>query len=45
MEAKQTIYNFSAGPSVLPKEILKKAQDELLDYKGTLIKQKLIVIY
>lgn len=27
-----TIYNFSAGPAVLPKEVLKKAQAELLDY-------------
>lgn len=30
-----TIYNFSAGPAVLPKSVLKKAQDELLDYKGS----------
>ena len=28
------IYNFSAGPAVLPKEVLKKAADEMLDYKG-----------
>ena len=27
-----TIYNFSAGPAVLPKEVLKKAQAEFLDY-------------
>ncbi|EHJ52305.1 3-phosphoserine/phosphohydroxythreonine transaminase [Streptococcus macacae] len=27
-----TIYNFSAGPAVLPKSVLKKAQAELLDY-------------
>ena len=26
------IYNFSAGPAVLPKEVLKKAQAEFLDY-------------
>ncbi|WP_374285639.1 3-phosphoserine/phosphohydroxythreonine transaminase [Lactococcus sp.] len=25
-------YNFAAGPSVLPAEVLKKAQEELLDY-------------
>ncbi|SJZ68913.1 phosphoserine aminotransferase apoenzyme [Pilibacter termitis] len=29
------VYNFSAGPAVLPKEVLKKAQEELLDYKGS----------
>ncbi|HQP11077.1 MAG TPA: 3-phosphoserine/phosphohydroxythreonine transaminase [Candidatus Omnitrophota bacterium] len=28
------IYNFSAGPAVLPKEVLKKAADEMLDYRG-----------
>lgn len=30
-----TIYNFSAGPAVLPKEVLQKAQSEMLDYKGS----------
>lgn len=30
-----TIYNFSAGPAVLPKEVLKKAQAEFLDYANT----------
>ena len=29
------VYNFSAGPSMLPLEVLKTAQNELLDYKGT----------
>ncbi|MET3558370.1 phosphoserine aminotransferase [Streptococcus rupicaprae] len=29
------VYNFSAGPAVLPKEVLKKAQAEFLDYAGT----------
>lgn len=29
------VYNFSAGPSMLPLEALKKAQDELLDYQGS----------
>ena len=29
------VYNFSAGPSVLPAEVLKKAQEELIDYRGT----------
>jgi phosphoserine aminotransferase len=27
------IYNFSAGPAVLPEEVLKQAQDEMLSYK------------
>lgn len=30
-----TIYNFSAGPAILPEPVLKKAQEELLDYKGS----------
>ena len=29
------VYNFSAGPAVLPKEVLREAADEMLDYKGT----------
>lgn len=29
------VYNFSAGPSMLPLEALKKAQEELLDYEGS----------
>ncbi len=29
------IYNFSAGPAMLPVEVLKEAADEMLDYKGT----------
>lgn len=28
-------YNFSAGPSTLPKEVLKKAQKELLNFENT----------
>ena len=28
-------YNFSAGPAVLPLEVLQDAQKELVDYKGT----------
>ena len=27
-------YNFSAGPAVLPEEVLKEAQEEMLDYRG-----------
>ena len=30
-----TIYNFSAGPAVLPKEVLQQAQAELLDWQGS----------
>ena len=28
------VYNFSAGPAVLPVEVLKEAQEEMLDYRG-----------
>jgi len=30
----EQIYNFSAGPSVLPKPVLEKVQKELLSYQG-----------
>jgi phosphoserine aminotransferase len=30
----KTLYNFSAGPSVLPKEVLLNAQKNLIDYEG-----------
>jgi phosphoserine aminotransferase len=29
------VYNFSAGPSMLPLPVLEKAQNELLNYKGS----------
>ena len=29
------VYNFSAGPAVLPEEVLQEAADEMLDYRGT----------
>ena len=29
------VYNFSAGPAVLPEEVLQEAADEMLDYNGT----------
>ena len=29
------VYNFSAGPAVLPEEVLKECADEMLDYKGS----------
>ena len=28
------VYNFSAGPSMLPLEVLQEAQAEFVDYKG-----------
>lgn len=28
------VYNFSAGPAMLPEEVLKEAADEMLDYRG-----------
>ncbi|RLC49154.1 MAG: 3-phosphoserine/phosphohydroxythreonine transaminase, partial [Candidatus Cloacimonadota bacterium] len=28
------VHNFSAGPAVLPEEVLKEVQNELLDYRG-----------
>ncbi len=29
-----TVYNFNAGPAVLPRSVILKAQEELADYKG-----------
>lgn len=29
------VYNFAAGPAVLPEEVLKEAAEEMLDYNGT----------
>ena len=29
------VYNFSAGPSMLPESVLKTAADEMLDYQGS----------
>lgn len=29
------VFNFSAGPAVLPEEVLKEAAEEMLDYQGT----------
>ncbi|MTD40318.1 3-phosphoserine/phosphohydroxythreonine transaminase [Erwinia sp. CPCC 100877] len=31
----KTIYNFSAGPAVLPKSVLEKAQSELVNYENS----------
>lgn len=30
-----TIYNFNAGPAALPKEVLQKAQREMVEYGNT----------
>ena len=35
VETKPKIWNFSAGPCVLPQEVLKRAQAELLDCNGS----------
>ncbi|TNF35090.1 MAG: 3-phosphoserine/phosphohydroxythreonine transaminase [Gammaproteobacteria bacterium] len=29
------VYNFSAGPAVLPEEVLQQAKEEMLDYRGS----------
>ena len=29
------VYNFSAGPAVLPEEVLKEAAEEMFDYRGS----------
>lgn len=29
------VYNFSAGPAVLPEPVLRRAAEEMLDYRGT----------
>lgn len=31
----ERVYNFSAGPAVLPEEVLRSAADEMLNYRGT----------
>jgi len=34
-QSKKIIFNFSAGPCVLPKEVLKQAQEEMMDWHGS----------
>ena len=29
------VYNFSAGPAILPEEVLREAASEMMDYQGT----------
>ena len=31
----ERVYNFSAGPAVLPEEVLREAAGEMLNYRGT----------
>ena len=31
----ERVYNFSAGPAVLPEEVLKECQEEMMNYGGT----------
>ena len=38
------VYNFSAGPAVLPEEVLKEVADEMMDYNGTGMSLSLIHI-
>lgn len=33
--ASGRVYNFSAGPSQMPLEVLEEVQKELVNYKGT----------
>lgn len=35
MNIVSRVYNFSAGPAVLPEEVLLEAQAEIMDYNGT----------
>ena len=35
MSDNKRIFNFSAGPAVLPEPVLQKAADEMLNYKGS----------
>ena len=35
MSKYERVYNFSAGPSMLPLEVLENVQKDLLNYKGT----------
>ena len=34
-ESMEHIYNFSAGPAVLPAEVLRQARDEMIDWHGS----------
>ena len=32
---REEVFNFAAGPSVMPRSVLEKAAQELLNYRGT----------
>ena len=32
--SNQVVYNFNAGPAVLPKSVMLKAQEEFVNYRG-----------
>ena len=34
-EHMKRVYNFSAGPAILPEEVLKEAANEMLDYQNS----------
>jgi len=34
-----TVYNFSAGPAVLPESVLQEAANEMMDYRATVVKK------
>ncbi len=34
-QANGRVYNFSAGPAVLPEEVLKQAADEMMNYQNS----------
>lgn len=34
MQKVSRVYNFSAGPAVLPEEVLREVQEEMMDYRG-----------
>ena len=34
-DLKMRAYNFSAGPAILPEEVLQQAQAEFVDYQST----------
>jgi len=35
MNNKKTVFNFGAGPAVMPREVMEQAQAEMLDWNGT----------
>jgi len=35
IEMNERVYNFSAGPAILPEEVLKSAAEEMMNYRGS----------